>query len=32
MTKGWNDLSEEAKLGYLNAEFVEKVEDAMSLA
>lgn len=32
MPKGWNDLSEEAKLGYLNAEFVEKVEDAMSLA
>lgn len=32
MPKGWNDLSEEVKLGYVSAEFVEKVEDAMSLA
>lgn len=32
MPKGWNDLSEEAKLGYVSAEFVEKVDDAMSLA
>lgn len=32
MPKGWNDLSEEAKLGYVSAEFVEKVEDVMSLA
>lgn len=32
MPKGWNNLSEEAKLGYVSAEFVEKVDDAMSLA
>lgn len=32
MPKGWNDLSEEAKLGYVSAEFVEKVDDAMFLA
>ena len=32
MPKGWNDLSEEAKLGYVSAEFVEKVDDAMSLS
>ena len=32
MPKGWDDLSEEVKLGYVSAEFVEKVEDAMSLA
>ncbi len=32
LPKGWNDLSEEAKLGYVSAEFVEKVDDAMSLA
>lgn len=32
MPKGWNDLSEEEKLGYVSAEFVEKVDDAMSLA
>lgn len=32
MPRGWNDLSEEAKLGYVSAEFVEKVDDAMSLA
>lgn len=32
MPKGWNNLSEEAKLGYVSAEFIEKVDDAMSLA
>lgn len=32
MPKGWNNLSEEAKLGYVSTEFVEKVDDAMSLA
>lgn len=32
MPNGWNNLSEEAKLGYVSAEFVEKVDDAMSLA
>jgi hypothetical protein len=32
MPKGWNNLSEEAKFGYVSAEFVEKVDDAMSLA
>lgn len=26
MPKGWNNLSEEAKLGYVSAEFIEKVE------
>lgn len=30
MPKGWNNLSEEAKLGYVSADFVEKVDDAMA--